>query len=529
METPVFGHAAVAAPHQLASQSGQRVLIQGGNAIEAMIAMAATIGVVYPHMNSLGGDGFWLVRDRQSRVHFIQACGPAGAKATIAAYRDLGHDIIPTRGSLAALTVPGAVGGWRVAKEMAKAFGGRLPLDILLEDAIRHARDGFAVSPSQGRVEPREYDELKSAPGFATLFLKDGKPLPTGERLAQPALAGLIEQLAHAGLDDFYRGDVGREIAADLDRVGSFVTREDLSRYRSRPSEPLSMNIAGATLYGSPPPTQGLSTLIILGLFERLGIKRAGGFAHIHGLIEAIKRATAIRDRVIADPAVMTLDPASFLTSVFLDREAAAITPDRAGHTPLPGQDGDTIWMGAVDGEGIAVSYIQSVFWDFGSGVVLPKTGLLMQNRGSAFSLDTRSIRALAPGRLPFHTLNPAMALFDDGRVMPYGTMGGDAQPQILAQTFSRLRLGAGLAEAIDAPRFVLGRDATGARPVLRMENRFDDALYNALDRAGHPVEVIDASYADSFGHSGGLIRHPKDGRVEAMHDPRADGGALGL
>jgi oxamate amidohydrolase len=160
---------------------------------------------------------------------------------------------------------------------------------------------------------------------------------------------------------------------------------------------------------------------------------------------------------------------------------------------------------------------------------VLPKTGLLMQNRGSAFSLDTRSIRALAPGRLPFHTLNPAMALFDDGRVMPYGTMGGDAQPQILAQTFSRLRLGAGLAEAIDAPRFVLGRDATGARPVLRMENRFDDALYNALDRAGHPVEVIDASYADSFGHSGGLIRHPKDGRVEAMHDPRADGGALGL
>jgi oxamate amidohydrolase len=151
-----------------------------------------------------------------------------------------------------------------------------------------------------------------------------------------------------------------------------------------------------------------------------------------------------------------------------------------------------------------------------------------MQNRGMAFSLDQRSIRALAPGRLPFHTLNPATALFADGRVMPFGTMGGDAQPQILAQTFSRYRLGESLADAIDAPRFVLKRDAGGKNPVLRMESRFDDGLYNALDRAGHPIDIGEA-YSDEFGHSGALVRHPRDGLIEAMHDPRSDGGALGL
>jgi oxamate amidohydrolase len=528
METPVFGNAAVAAPHRLACETGQRVLIQGGNAIEAMIAMAATIGVVYPHNNSLGGDGFWLVTDAKRRVHAIQACGPAGAKATIGAYRELGHDVVPARGALAALTVPGAIGGWQIAADMARAFGGKLPLAMLLEDAIRHARDGFPVSASQGRVEPREFDELKAAGGFAALFMKNGKPLETGAHLQQPALAGLLEQLAHAGLDDFYRGDGAREIAADLERAGSFVTRDDLSRYRAKLREPLSLALPDVTLFNLPPPSQGLSTLIILGLLERLSVRRAGGFEHIHGLVEASKRATAIRNRIVADPAMMPEDPATFLGPAFLEKEAGAISMARAAPGPLPGPPGDTIWMGAVDSEGIAVSYIQSVFWDFGSGLVLPKTGLLMQNRGMAFSLDSKSIRALAPGRLPFHTLNPAMAQFADGRLMPFGTMGGDAQPQILAQTFSRYRLGESLARAIDAPRFVLKRDAEGRLPLLFMESRFDDGLYGALERAGHPV-AIGPDYADDFGHSGALIRHAGNGRIEAMHDPRADGGALGL
>ncbi|WP_454813212.1 gamma-glutamyltransferase family protein [Labrys neptuniae] len=528
METPVFGHAAVATPHHPASETGQRILIQGGNAIEAMIAMAATIAVTYPHMNGAGGDGFWLIADKGRRIRAIQACGPAGSRATISALRDLGYDEVPSRGALSSLTVPGAIAGWQVAADMARAFGGRLPMAVLLEDAIRHARDGIAVSASQARVEPAEIDELKTVPGFAAQFMPSGEAPKAGDLLVQPALAGLLEQLAHAGLDDFYRGDAAREIAADLDRAGALVTREDFRRYEARLREPLSLPLQGVTLHSLPPPTQGLSTLVILGLAERLGLKRAGSFEHIHSLVEAAKRAAAIRDREIADPVSMSADPAAFLTPAFLENEAAAISMARAAPSPLSGARGDTVWMGAIDKDGLAVSTIQSIYWDYGSGLVLPKTGLLMQNRGMAFSLDARSPRALAPGRLPFHTLAPAMALFSDGRVMPFGTMGGDAQPQILAQLFSRYRLGESLAASVDAPRFILARDEKERRSVLRLEDRFDESLLNALDRAGHPLDIGEA-YADSFGHAGALVRHTRDGRIEAVHDPRADGGALGL
>jgi len=529
IETPVFGHCAVAAPHHLAGEAGRRVLISGGNAIEAMVAMAASIAVVYPHMNAIGGDGFWLVSDRRQRVHYIEACGPAGALATIKSYRDAGHDVIPPRGALSSITVPGAVGGWLVALDMAKAFGGRMPLADLLSDAIVQAREGIPVSASQGRVHPREFASLSESPGFAAAFLKDGKPLPAGAPMVQTALAETLSQLSHSGLDDFYRGDVAREIAADLERIGSPVTRSDLKAYTARVREPLSMSIDGATLYSTPPPTQGLSTLVILGLFERLGIRRAETFEHIHGLIEAIKLATLVRNQVVTDPAHLTHDPSAFLTPAFLNRTAARISMDRAAKSPSISADGDTIWMGAVDKDGLAVSYIQSVFWDFGSGVVLPKTGILMQNRGMSFSLDTRARNPLQPGRLPFHTLNPAMAHFRDGRVMPFGTMGGEAQPQILGQTFSRVRLGMGLAEAIDAPRFVLGKPWGSNETILRAESRFDDAVIGALRRAGHPVDLADEAYDDAFGHSGALIRHPRDGRIEASHDPRADGGAYGF
>lgn len=528
METPIFGHAAVATPHHPASETGQRILIQGGNAIEAMIAMAATIAVTYPHMNGLGGDGFWLVADKSRRVRAIQACGPAASRAALAALRDLGHDEVPARGPLSVLTVPGAVAGWQLAAEMAKAFGGKLPLAMLLEDAIRHAREGIAVSSSQARVALAEIDELKDVPGFAAQFMPTGQALKAGEALVQPALAGLMEQLAHAGLDDFYRGDAAREIAADLDRAGALVSREDLRRHEARLREPLSLALAGATLHSMPPPSQGLATFIILGLAERLDLKRSGGFEHLHGLIEAVKCAGAIRDREITDPGLMNTDPASFLTPAFLDREAAAISMVRASPSPLPGPGGNAVWMGAIDKEGLAVSYVQSLHGNYGSGLLLPRTGLLMHNRGMAFSLDARSPRALAPGRLPFHTLAPALALFTDGRVMPFGSMGGDAQPQILAQLFSRYRQGENLAAAVDAPRFILGRDESGKRPQLRLEDRFDGNLLNALDRAGHPIDIGQA-YADGFGHAGALVRHIRDGRIEAVHDPRADGGALGL
>ncbi|HEY8383719.1 MAG TPA: gamma-glutamyltransferase [Microvirga sp.] len=531
IETPTFGFAAVAAPHLAAAEAGQVVLAQGGNAVEAMVAMAATVAVVYPHMNGLGGDGFWLVREPGGRLHGLDASGPAGALATIKRYQAKGYHEVPPRGPDAAVTVPGAVGGWRLALELARSLGGQMPLDLLLGDAIRWAREGCPVSQSEGRYVLKEAQALQAAPGFAEVFFVDGKRPEAGTLRRQPALAATLERLAHVGLRDFYRGDVGREIAADLERLESPVTRRDLETYEARVVQPLSMRRGPAQIVNLPPPTQGLASLLILGIAGRLEAARTDTADLHHGLIEATKRAYAIRDRVVTDPRHLTKDPAAFLENSVLEREAAAIDARRAAPFPLPPPaDGDTIWMGAIDERGLAVSYIQSLFWEFGSGCVLPGTGVLWSNRGRGFSLDPRSLNPLEPGRKPFHTLNPALAVFDDGRVLSYGTMGGEGQPQVQAQIFTRYAdLGLGLAEAVDAPRWLLGRAWGAQAATLKVEDRFDPEIIDRLARRGHAIEEIGQPYADALGHAGMLVKHRRDGRVEATHDPRSDGGALGL
>lgn len=528
MDTPVFSRAAIAAPHQAASDAGLAILAEGGNAIEAMVAMAATIAVVYPHMNGVGGDGFWLIREPKGRVRYIEACGGAGALATIRRYRDKGHDVLPARGPEAALTVPGAVSGWAAALDLSKALGGKLPLDRLLGDALKQAREGCKVSPCEARTAPFEFAALKEAPGFAQTFLKEGKVMEAGTLRMQPALAATFDHLIHAGLDDFYRGDVAREMAADLERIGSPVTRDDLKKHDAKWREPLSLKINGATIHNSPPPTQGLCALAILGLYDRMKIARAESFEHVHGLVEASKRALALRDRFITDPAFMEADPREILSDASLAREHALIDMSRAARLPIREADGGTVWMGAIDESGLAVSYIQSIYWEWGSGCVLPRTGVLMQNRGLSFSLDERALNPLSPGRKPFHTLNPPLAVFDDGRVMSYGSMGGDGQPQFQAQILTRVLLGVPLAEAVDMPRFLFGRTWGTPSPMLKMEDRYDPSLIRAMERAGHEITFAPEPYSDGLGHAGGLIRHRK-GHVEATHDPRSDGGPAGF
>jgi len=528
MDLHTAGHrrGVAAAPHHAAAEAGRAVLAEGGNALEAVVAMAATIAAVYPHMNHIGGDGFWLVREPSGRVRALMAAGRAGARARRDLYRD--HEAIPARGPLAALTVPGAIGGWALALEAAKAQGARLPLDALLAHAIRHAREGYVVTKSQARLTAEKLAELKDIPGFAQTFLVDGKPPEAGARLRQAALAATLDHLAHTGLDDFYRGDVGHEIAADLERIGSPVTRADLEQCRASVADPLSVTLAAGTLYNTPPPTQGLASLIILALFERLRVPRADSFGHIHGLVEATKRAFRVRDRVTTDPDRLPAPPERFLDRAFLDMEAQKIDRRKAARWPAPQVEGDTVWMGAADGGGLAVSYIQSLYWEFGSGCVLPATGVLMQNRGASFSLDPGALNALAPGRLPFHTLNPALATLRDGRVIAYGTMGGDGQPQTQAALFTRhLLYGQPLDRAIDAPRWLLGRTWGSPHSNLRVESRFDENLIDRLIAAGHDVEVLPEPYSDTMGHAGAVVLHP-NATLEGAHDPRADGGAAG-
>lgn len=522
-----YGGGSCVAPHHLAASAGRDILKQGGNAIEAMVAAASAITVSYPHMNALGGDGFWLINEPGKAPVAIDACGGAAGLASTDFYA--GQSSIPERGPKAALTMAGTVSGWQKALDIGADWGTPLPLSTTLGDAIRYAEQGIAVSRSQEALARKHFDRLSQSPGFNDAFLIDGEIPREGQRLRQPRLAATLRRLAEAGLDDFYRGELARSMAEDLEALGSPLRLQDFHDYQAQIVTPLEVELREATLYNLPAPTQGMASLMILGLYERLNIDSGEGFAHLHGLVEATKRAFMLRDQYITDPGRMTTDLQTLLTPERLNREAAMIDPRKAmawPHTPEPG---DTIWMGTVDSEGRSVSFIQSLYWEFGSGVVLPESGVLWQNRGVSFSLDPDDLRALAPGRKPFHTLNPALARFRDGRSMVYGTMGGEGQPQTQAAIFSRYALhGMPLQQAIAAPRWLLGRTWGENSTNLKLESRVHKPLVTELEQAGHDVEVLPETFTDTMGHAGAIVHHP-DGLIESAHDPRSDGGAASL
>jgi oxamate amidohydrolase len=525
LNTPrAYGGGMVTAPHHLASQAGAAVLRQGGNAAEAMIAMAAAIAVVYPHMNSIGGDSFWLAAAPGDDPVAIQACGPAVRLATPELYLGRSHGEIPSRGPLAALTVAGTIGGWQRGLELSHRWGGRLGLGVLLADAIRHGRAGIPVSASQARLTRDKLPELQDVPGFADAYLDAGHVPQEGFRLCQPALADTLEQLARAGLDDFYRGDIARALAADLNASGSPVRLADLEAYGASFVQPLSVQLSGARAYNLPPPTQGVSSLAILAILDKLGRSAEEDFGFVHAIVEATKQAFLVRDAEVRDPATMTVDPASLLSDEATANMAAAVDRELALPWPQPAAPGgDTIWMGAIDAEGRAVSFIQSIYWEFGSGFISRRTGVLWQNRGISFSLAEGHPNRLAPGRFPFHTLNPALARFEDGRTMVYGTMGGEGQPQTQAAVFARYAWGlTGLQQAVTAPRWLLGRTWGSQSTTLKLERRWDAAVVDALQRAGHETELVE-SYSDLMGHAGAIVRHA-DGLLEGAADPRSDG-----
>lgn len=510
----------VTAPHHLAAQAGLDVLKDGGNAVEATVAVAATLAVVYPHMTAIGGDGFWLIAEPDGRVHGIHGVGGAAAKADLCLYA--GQEAVPTRGPLAANTVAGTLSGWQAALESA---GGPLPLSRLLREAIRHAEEGVAVTKGGAAIAAAKGDELRTQPGaYASIYEPQGRPLREGERLHQPELARTLRMLADNGLADFYSGELARLVAEDLAALGSPVTAADLAAHRATRPAPLTTRIRAARLYNSAPPTQGFASLLILALFDRLKAERADGFDHVHGLAEATKRAFRLRDAHVGDPAWHDFDCQGLLSdTAALDAMAREIDPARAMPWPQPSQAGDTCWFAAADAEGRVVSAIQSTYFEFGSGLVLPRTGIIWQNRGSSFRLAENGWNALKPGRKPFHTLNPALARFDDGRVMAYGTMGGEGQPQTQAALFSRYaRYGVNIQQAISAPRWLLGRTWGEQSTTLKLEDGFAPELYAELAAAGHDVERVGPLTA-TMGHAGAIVRHP-DGLLEGATDPRSDG-----
>lgn len=519
----------VTAPHHLAAQAGLSVLRDGGNAVEAMVAAAAAIAVVYPHMNSIGGDGFWLIAEPGRDPVAVRACGAAAALATPQFYADHGDAAIPTRGPRAALTAAGAVGGWARALAVAAPWGKPLPLTRLLAEARHHARQGVPVTRSQVALTASKWAECAQVSGFAETFAPRGLPV-LNDVIANARLGDTLEQLGRAGLDDFYRGDLARSMAADLERVGSPVRLADLQACRAEVVPALSVAVSAGRIFNQPPPTQGVSSLAILGIFDRLGVTEAEGFEHLHGLVESTKQAFLWRNAHVGDPALMAVrgaDPQAFLSDASLAARAARIDTRRAAPWPQPTLPGDTIWMGTADASGRVCSYIQSIYWEFGSGVVLAGSGVNWQNRGASFTLGPGP-NQLGPGRLPFHTLNPAMARLRDGRTLAYGTMGGEGQPQTQAAVFSRhVLFGQNLQAAVSAPRWLLGRTWGEESTNLKVESRVEPAVIARLRAAGHDVQVVGA-YEDMMGHAGAVQVHP-GGVIEGATDPRADGVCAGF
>ena len=527
----------VTAPHHLAASSACAVLREGGNAVEAMVAAAATIAVVYPHMNSIGGDGFWIISQPGQAPVAIDACGRAAGAASLDFYASRGLKAIPGRGPLAANTVAGAVSGWQEALQHSHKLGGRLPLSRLLQDAIWYAREGAPVTQSQVNFTAKFLPELAHLPGFAGQFLDAPESpgqtaqVPGVNTLRRyPALARTLQTLAERGLDDYYRGSIAESVAAEHERLGGPLRLADLQAHQASSAEPLSARVSGATLFNLRPPTQGLASLMILAIFDRLrlrhGIAQADGAPYLHALVEATKQAFKVRNRCVADPDTMAQrghKPEQFLSDAFIDSCVEAVDMQRALPWPEPSSPGDTVWMGSADSAGRMVSYIQSVYWEFGSGVVLSDTGIAWQNRGSSFVLDARSHLALAAHKKPFHTLNPAHARFDDGRHMVYGNMGGDGQPQSQSAVFTRYALyGQTLQQAVSAPRWLLGKTWGQETTTLKFENRFEPQVLQTLSEAGHDVEVL-GDYSDTMGHAGAIVRQT-DGLYQGAADPRSDG-----
>ncbi|WP_421838651.1 gamma-glutamyltransferase family protein [Novosphingobium sp.] len=520
--TTVSGcHGIVTAPHWLAAEAGLSVLQDGGNAVEATVAVAACLAVVYPHMTGIGGDGFWVIHEPDGAVHGIHGCGGAAGAVSLEMYAGL--EAVPFRGPLAANTVAGTISGWAAALGSA---GGSLPLERLLRDAIGHAEAGVAVTAGQAAIAAAKGPELRAQPGaYAATFEPEGRPLQAGDALRQPVLAETLRRLCEDGLESFYSGPLAEDIAADLEALGSPISAADLAAHAATRAEPLTTRIRDAQLWNSAPPTQGAASLLILALFDRLAAGAADGFDHVHGLVEATKQAFLLRDRHMGDPAFDGFDWQALLDdSAALDALAARIDPAKALQWPQPPQWGDTCWFGAADAEGRVVSAIQSTYFEFGSGLVLPKTGITWQNRGSSFRLAEDGWNALKSYRKPFHTLNPALARFEDGRVMAFGTMGGEGQPQTQAALFTRYtRFGTDLQAAISAPRWLLGRTWGDQSTTLKLEDGFAPDLYAALEAAGHAVERVGPLTA-TMGHAGAIVRHA-DGRFDGATDPRSDGG----
>jgi gamma-glutamyltranspeptidase/glutathione hydrolase len=527
--SPLFARNVVSTSHPLAAQAGLRMLQRGGNAVDAAIATAACMMLVEPCSNGLGSDMFCILWDPASgRLHGLNASGTAPSAWTPEYFeRKYGADSkTPPKRGWDSVTVPGAVAGW-VA--LHGKFG-TLPFADLLAPAIEMAERGTAVPVivQQKWANAAALPELADQPGFAATFLPHGRAPHVGERFALTEAARTLRLIAQSKGEEFYCGEVAAAAEAHARAHGGAVTAADFAAYRPEWVAPIGQDYRGCRLHEIPPNGQGIAALIALGLLERfdLAAMPVDGVASQHLQIEAMKLAFADVYRHVADPRAMTLTPAQMLDPDYLTRRAALIDPGRAqdfgpGHLP----QGGTIYLTAADERGMMVSFIQSNYMGFGSGIVLPGYGVSFQNRGHGFTLDRSRANVVAPGKRPFHTIIPAFLTKGGAPVMSFGVMGGDMQPQGHLQTVVRmLDYRQQPQAACDAPRW---RWFGG---LLNLEPGFDAATAEGLRALGHRIQAFTDSYQD-YG-AGQFIWRLGDPSVDgyvAASDPRRDGAAVGF
>lgn len=512
--------AMVTSPHRLASEAGQTILSKGGSAIDAAIAVGAALAVVYPHFCGLGGDAVWIMADQDGNAETLLGIGQAARNCTSI------PTPIPVRGPHSALTSACVVDSWGTAHAYARdTWQSSTRFASLIEPAIDLAEAGFPLSPSQAFWLEFRRDEFTSWPGFSSLY-DTMKLTPEHDVFRQPALARSLREIADHGPRTFYEGPLAKRIAAGLCHAGSPLAAADLAHTSTRRAPPLRLAYRGLELLAPPPPTQGVTTLEIMAILDRIGIETVaeGSADFYHLCIEAIKQAFLTRGE-IADPDVVKQDIARWLSPERLNAKAARVDPAAAMPWPHVFKTGDTVFFAAVDSKGRSASVLQSIYFDWGSGVVAGETGILWQNRGAAFSSDPQSPNHLRPGARPFYTLNPGIALKSGKPHLLYGTQGADGQPQTLATLLTRIidhRLHP--AQALTAPRFLLGRTFSDTRDSVKIEEDAGQELLSALADRGHEVSPL--SPLNPIAGQAGIIRIA-DGKLEGAHDPRSDGVAI--
>ena len=525
-------HGMVTSPHALASQAGLDILKAGGNAVEAAIAIGACLSVTYPHFTGLGGDAFMLIGDAAGKVLTVSGIGqaPAQLPSWLGALQT-----IPQRGPMSMLTTAGNVDAMGQAFEFSRdQLRGKLSWPALLQPAVTLARDGFPYTASGDFWLNFRAADMHELPGVARHFHPagaGGAKSAAGQLFRQPQLAQTLETLAEHGHRDFYEGRLAQRLARGLRDAGSALTAADLAGTRARVEPPLAQAYRGGLLLAHQPPTQGVTTLEIMGILERFDLAsvREGSADYYHLLVEAVKLAFTDRDRYLADPDFSPVPCADLLAAASLDRAASRISMARAQPWPHAFRHGDTVYVGAVDSMGNSVSMLQTIYFDWGSGVMAGETGVLWHNRGAAFSLHPAHPNAIRPGKRPFHTLNPGIYMKDGAPRILYGTQGADGQPQTLAAILTRLiDYGMDPLSALARPRFLLGRTFSDSRDTLKLESDAGADVFGELSRRGHEVGMLPAQ-SPLAGQPGAILIDRAQGWISGAHDPRSDGRALGL